>query len=107
MHINNIGYNHCHDADFCIQRPDGSGDYLLLLIKTPAVFTLSETDTFTEANSFILYKEGTPQFYRAYGTQFSNGSTLSFPAATLTFLTLLISLLTRSSSLTISTDFHL
>ena len=72
MHINNIGYNHCHDADFCIQRPDGSGDYLLLLIKTPAVFTFSETDTFTEANSFILYKEGTPQFYRAYGTQFSN-----------------------------------
>ena len=72
MHINNIGYNHRHDADFQIQRPDGSGDYLLLLLKTPAIFTFSGTDIVTEPNSFIVYKEGTPQFYKAYGTQFSN-----------------------------------
>lgn len=72
LHINNIGYNHRHDADFRIQRPDGSGDYLLLLIKTPAIFTFSGTDTVTEPNSFIVYKEGTPQLYRACGANFSN-----------------------------------
>lgn len=72
MHINNIGYNHCHDADFQIQRPTGSGDYLLLLIKTPAIFSLDSKDIIAEPNSCIVFREGTPQFYRVCGTQFSN-----------------------------------
>ena len=49
MKINNIGYNHTHDADFVIQRTTGSGDYLLLLLKTPAVFTLRGKDLVTES----------------------------------------------------------
>lgn len=72
MFIKNVGYNHCHDADLNISRPNGSGDYLLLLLKTPAIFTFNGSDIISEANSFILYSENTPQFYRAYGTQFSN-----------------------------------
>ena len=72
MQINNIGHNHIHDADFIIKRPSGSGDYLLVLLKSPAVFTLNGEDTITESNSFILYRKGTPQFYRAYGFSFSN-----------------------------------
>ena len=72
MQINNIGYNHVHDADLVIERPFGSGDYLLLLIKTPAVFTLDGKDILTESNSFMLYRKGTPQYYRASGAQFSN-----------------------------------
>lgn len=72
MKIDNIGYNHIHNADFIIQRPSGSGDNLLLLLKTPAIFTLGGEDVVTEKNSFILFKKGTPQFYRAYDTQFAN-----------------------------------
>lgn len=72
MHINNIGYNHCHDADFKIQRPTGSGDYLMLLLRTSAVFDINDEDVITEPDSFILYRKGTPQFYRAFGAQFSN-----------------------------------
>lgn len=72
MHINYIGYNHCHDADFQIQRPTGSGDYLMLLLKTPAIFTLNGEDIITSPDSFMLYREGTPQMYRAYDAQFSN-----------------------------------
>lgn len=72
MQINNIGYNHVHDADLLIERPSGSGDYLLLLLKTPAVFTLNGKDIPAERNSFMLYRKGTPQFYRASGAQFSN-----------------------------------
>jgi AraC-like DNA-binding protein len=72
MYITNIGYNHSHDADFNINRPFGSGDYLLLLLKTPAIFTFNASDIISQADSFILYSENTPQFYRAYGPLFSN-----------------------------------
>lgn len=72
MKINNIGYNHIHDADFFVSRPNGSGDNLLLLLKTPAVFRLGGKDIETAENSFILYKEGTPQFYRSKGSEFAN-----------------------------------
>ncbi len=72
MQINNIGYHHFHDADFKIERPNGSGDYLLLLLETPAVFTLRGGEVSAESNSFILYKKGTPQLYRVDGQKFSN-----------------------------------
>ncbi|SHI12788.1 AraC family transcriptional regulator [Clostridium intestinale] len=72
MHIINIGYNHSHDADFNISRPNGSGNYLLLLLKTPAIFTLNGSEIITRPDSFILYREDTPQFYRSFGSQFQN-----------------------------------
>ena len=64
MKINNVGYNHRHDADFFIDRPNGSGDCLLLILKTDAVFTLFGKDTAVQKNSFFLYPQGMPQFYR-------------------------------------------
>lgn len=33
MIINNVGYDHKHDADFIIERPNGHGDCLFLLLK--------------------------------------------------------------------------
>lgn len=72
MKINNIGYNHCHDADFNIYRPHGSGDNLLLILKTTAVFTINGKEQTAQPNSFILYKKGTPQFYRADGCPYAN-----------------------------------
>lgn len=64
MIINNVGFHHCHDADFFIDRPDGSGDYLLLLLKTDSIFTLDGKDRKVPKNSVFLYRKGTPQFYR-------------------------------------------
>ena len=64
MNIHNVGYNHIHDADFLIERPDGSGDCLLLLLKTDAVFTLGGKDVTVPNGSFFLYPKGMPQFYR-------------------------------------------
>lgn len=72
MLINNIGFNHTHDADFNVRRPIGSGDYLLLLLKTPAIFTLDGNDVFSKENSFIIYSIGEPQYYRVNGNTFSN-----------------------------------
>ena len=72
MTINNIGYNHKHDSDFFVLRPNGSGDNLLLLLKTPAVFVFDGEVLNTVKNSFILFREGTPQDYRSDGGEFAN-----------------------------------
>lgn len=53
MIIINVGYNHCHDADFFIDRPNGSGDYLLLLLKTNSIFNLNGKDVHVPMNSFF------------------------------------------------------
>ena len=58
MIIINIGYNHCHDSDFFIDRPNGSGDYLLLLLKTDSIFNLNGEDVHVPMNSFFIYKKG-------------------------------------------------
>lgn len=72
MIVNNVGYNHCHDVDLKIERPDGSGDYLLLLLKSPAIFTLDGADTLVDEGTVLIYRKGTPQYYRSNGTPFSN-----------------------------------
>lgn len=65
MVLHNVGYNHRHDADFFVSRPEGSGDNLLLILKTESIFTLNGEDVRIPANTFFLYPEGMPQFYRA------------------------------------------
>ena len=67
-----IGYNHTHDADLNINRPLGSGDYLALIVKSPAVFTIKGRDLHTPPNIFFLYPKDSPQYYRADGSIFSN-----------------------------------
>lgn len=73
MIINNAGYDHCHDADFFIDRPNGSGDNLLLLLKTDAIFTIDGTDILVPSGSAFLYPMGRPQYYRCLkGQVFAN-----------------------------------
>lgn len=67
-----IGYNHIHDADLNINRPLGSGDYLALLVKSPAVFTINGINLHTPPNIFFLYPKDSPQYYRADGKAFAN-----------------------------------
>lgn len=64
MKLNNVGTDHEHDADFFIDRPDGSGDNLLLILKSDAIFTLNGNDVFVPAKSFFIYPKGMPQYYR-------------------------------------------
>lgn len=64
MIINNIGFNHCHDSDFFIDRPYGSNDNLLLLLKTDSIFNLDDNEIIVPENSFFIYKKGRPQRYR-------------------------------------------
>lgn len=72
MKINNIGYNHCHDVDLNINRPNGSGDYLFLILKTPAIFNINGVNISANENSIFIYDKDTPQYYKSSGKPFSN-----------------------------------
>lgn len=64
MIIRNIGFNHCHGTDFIVDRPHGSGDYLLLLLKTDTIFVIDNQEVFAPKNSFFLFSKDVPQLYR-------------------------------------------
>jgi len=72
MKIKSMGINYTHSHNFSIERPMGSGDYLLLLIKTPACFLLNGRQKVADRNSVIIYNINTPQFYSAYQGNYSN-----------------------------------
>jgi AraC family transcriptional regulator of arabinose operon len=72
MKINTIGINYTHSGKFSINRPCGSGDYLLLNIKTPAILLLNGKEVIAEKNSVIIYKKGSPQIYRAKEATYTN-----------------------------------
>jgi len=54
MKISNIGYNYRHDNNFEINRPTGSGDYIILLLKTPAFFITDNKRIFNCIYFFII-----------------------------------------------------
>ena len=65
MQIDDIGYNHRHERGFVIDRPNGTGDWLLLVIKSPCVFRLNGKDQKFPANTVVIFSPDQPQFYRA------------------------------------------
>lgn len=61
-----------HDGSFSIDRPRGYSCYLMLFVKTKAVFYLNGSEIITEPNTFILYNMGTPHRYKAFGDEYIN-----------------------------------
>ena len=45
VNIVNVGYNYEHPSNFYIKRPHGSGDYILLVLKTDAYFIFNSEKT--------------------------------------------------------------
>ncbi|MBQ7170950.1 MAG: helix-turn-helix transcriptional regulator [Clostridia bacterium] len=72
MKLLRIGCNYRHPSRFRINRPNGSGDYLFLIIKTAAFAVIGGERVSVPPNSVLLYKEGTPQLYGASGGPFIN-----------------------------------
>ena len=72
MQINNVGYHYKHKNGFEIKRPYGSGDYMLLLLRTSAVFHFGERDEIAEHDSVIIYDKGISQNYGINEEYFSN-----------------------------------
>ncbi|NLZ47158.1 MAG: helix-turn-helix transcriptional regulator [Clostridiales bacterium] len=72
MYVTRIGYNSLIDQHYSINRPNSIGGYLMLIVKTPAVFNIRGRDTTVKANSMILYKKGSPQFFQTDNSKFIN-----------------------------------
>ena len=72
MKIVNAGYNYRHSSDFCVDRPYGSGDYILLIIKTEAFAILKGERVEISPNSILIFKKRTPQLYGARNGEYVN-----------------------------------
>lgn len=72
MNIVNVGYNYTHPANFSINRPHGSGDYILLVLRTDAYFIFNSEKLVSPSDSVVIFKKGTPQFYGAISDEFAN-----------------------------------
>ena len=72
MKIVNAGYNYRHSSSFCIDRPYGSGDYILLIIRTAAFAILKGERVEISPNSILIFKKGTPQLYGARNGEYVN-----------------------------------
>lgn len=72
MNIVNCGFNYKHPSSFKIQRPNGSGDYILLVLHSPAFFVFNGVTQYTNGNSVVIFKKGTPQIYGACNQDFVN-----------------------------------
>lgn len=72
MIISNVGYNYRHPSGFQIERAQGSGDYILLIIRSDAFFVLGGKRTIAPADSAFIFKKGTPQLYGSCGGEYVN-----------------------------------
>ncbi len=67
-----IGVDARHSAEFRIDRPHGSGDWLLLHFPLPMRLRDRHGDQSTRADACILYSPRQPQFYQALGERLVN-----------------------------------
>lgn len=65
MKIGSIGYNYSHDSDFAMDRPNGTGCRLFLLVKTPAIFEIGGKRQEVKKNSFVTFSPEMPCKYYA------------------------------------------
>lgn len=74
-----VGYHHIHDEKFAVDRPDGSGDWLLLIVKTPAVFRIEGEEIHTKAGTYIIFPLHAPLKYSADGGEYIDDWLHFFP----------------------------
>ena len=72
MTLHDMGMNYRHEPDFYIDRPNGSGDNLMLIFKTPAKIKLRGEENIVPADTAIIYKNGTEQSYGADNSPYIN-----------------------------------
>ncbi len=70
--VHSIGYNFLNYESFDIQRPDGSGDCLLLFLRTDAEIMINGVYQPVEKFHFFLYPAGVAQYYRKLRGAFIN-----------------------------------
>lgn len=65
MKIGSIGCDYSHDSSFVMDRPNGAGAGLFLLVKTNADFVVNGKSHDVRPDSFVLLKRDTPVRYSA------------------------------------------
>ena len=70
--IGAIGYNHIHDKNFFVDRPEGIGCYLGLLVKRKSLFRINKKSFTVEKNSFILISPHVSVFYKAASDSYAD-----------------------------------
>ena len=72
MVLHTLGIDFHHTSDYYVNRPNGSGDNLLLIFKTPALITLNGEQLIADENTAVLYSKGYPQLYGACTEEYIN-----------------------------------
>ena len=72
MRIVNCGYEYRHPEAFHINRPKGSGDNIILVVRSRAYFTFNGKKELVDPNTVVLFKQGDPQIYGAYDGEYVN-----------------------------------
>lgn len=72
MKYHTMGINIRHEGAFCIDRPHGSADNLLVVFKTPAKITINNNEIIVPPDSAILYSKGEKQLYSTCGELYVN-----------------------------------
>ena len=72
MKVVNCGYEYKHSEHFRINRPDGSGDNILLIVRSKAFFYFNGITEYVEPNTVVLFRKGNPQVYGAFEGEYVN-----------------------------------
>ena len=64
INIGAIGYNYTHEEDFRMDRPDGPGAWLFLLVKSDAIFYINGKRNLVKKHSYVLLQPKTPCIYQ-------------------------------------------
>ena len=72
LQIHSIGYQFVNIGGFDVNRPEGTGDYLLVFFRCDTeVYSEGKYETVPE-NSFLFFRKGSPQVYRKTDGHFIN-----------------------------------
>ena len=72
MQLHTLGIDYHHSSDFSIERPNGSGDNLIIIFKSVAEVRTNGEYTVTAPDTAIVYSKTFPQYYRACADEFIN-----------------------------------
>lgn len=72
MKLHTLGIGYRHGRGFSIDRPNGSGDNLLLIFASPARIALPDGERSVPPATAVLYRRGTSQSYGSDGGIFVN-----------------------------------
>ena len=72
MKLHALGIDYHHNRDFAVERPEGSGDNLLVIFKTLARVKIGDNFVVTDPDTAIIFEKSAPQYYSAVGDEFVN-----------------------------------